>query len=468
MFTKKVLAVILALVMVVGSMSVTALADDPVEGEEKYVAYIPVEGEETLKFTSLAAALEAVEGLTDITIYLADNDELTDNMIIPEGIIVVIATSANYEADNTTKGNNVSGRENPGDAFATLTIPNEFTLTVNGTLIVAGNQQGSNPHTGFLTGNYGAVDVEGNMIVNGDLYARGEVYTNTEGKVIVNSTARVFQRFEIADWRGGTGASFAYSIYQVFPFNLYGLGGISADTTYYSGAELYGQAYIYASNQNVNVNVPFLITEGEGLIRFTDNEGTVQFSKNDEGTTTVTVNAKVETGHLSFKEDVDGETYPITSDGTVCPIGYNLDFVFTGESTATILTELKVMPGCDITFKDNSKLIIGGFDAEGKPVAAAAYFYTAADYSDTYNWAKWPTANENVGDAVLEAPAGAVELIADGKIGSTSADLLNLPDSFTPVEGEAGTAQITEFIQGSPIYLSSTKDVTFHLANPAA
>ncbi len=467
MSTKKVLAVIMALVMLVCCMSVTALADDPVEGEEKYVAYIPVEGEETMKFTSLAAALKAVEEYTDITIYLAGNDELTDNMIIPAGITVIIATSENYEADNTTKGNNISGGVNPKDAFATLTIPSEFTLTVNGTLIVAGNQQGSNPRTGFLTGDYGAVDVEGGLIVNGSLYARGDVYTKTTGKVTANENAKVYQRLEISDWRGGTAASIAY-LAKIFPFNLYELSGISTELICNNGTTLYAQAFIYASDQGISVNVPYLASNGDGMIRFSGTGGDVRFTKAND-ITNITINANLETGNLSFEEDVDGESYPIDSSGLVCPFGYHTNLLINKGSSVTVKTLLKFLPGCQVTVEEGASLAIGEIieneDGTKTTTEGAAYFYTAADYSNTFNWAKWPAADVTVDDAVLKAPVDAVKLAA-GKIGSSSAEHKNLPEGFTLIEGTAGTAPVTEFIQRSPVYLSSTQNVTFYLVTP--
>lgn len=380
------------------------------------------------------------------TVVLLHSYELAESITVGPLVTLTIPTDIN-KTDDTTTGSNVSGNSTNGEAKVVLTVPEGKSITVNGTLLVAGNQQSTQPRSGYLTGNYGAIDVEGTIIVNGILYARGSIFTNGTGSITANSGSSVYERFEIADWRGGT-ASFAANNAGVFPFSLYELGGIDVETTYNNGSLIYGQSYIYASNTDVYVTVNYLGTNG--LVKPVGNGGTVTMTKADN-VTTATVTGQFETGNLSFEIYILGFMYPITSEGKDCPFGYNFDLDLADGTNVTINGNLKILPGCDLTVEEGATVNI----AEG----SSALFFTADGYSNTWNYAGWPAESVNVGDATLnivttETGAGTV----NGLVGSTSATLDNIKGlgTLTPT----GSKTIVELTQSSTRV--TPVDVEFH------
>lgn len=427
-FSKYVAAfVIVALLVSTCSMSAFAATNETVavlryteDGETKYENY-----------TSLNTAL--VDAASGDTVYVVGNAILATNGTVKTGVTLVVPTSENYEDDTTTGYANVSGNGTTGEAYRTLTIESGATLTVNGTLLVAGNQQSTQPRSGFLTGAYGAINLQGSIVVNGTLYARGEIYGN--GTVTANNGGTVYQRFQIADWRSGTASRDSYQQYNVFPFNLYELGGISVTTVFENGSTLYGQAFIYASGTGETVTVYYI--GDDGLLKFADENASadnITFTHNGDNTT-INFNGDVATGDLKFSLRVLIFTYTISSAGLECPFGYHTDIVANDGASVTINSKLVFLPGCDVTVKEGATLTINS--------GMELNFFAAGTYKDTFylgNAATW-----NVNDpAVLNVEDGAT-LNITGILSSSDRDLSNLkgPD-FVP-EGEMFT--ITEIIQ---------------------
>lgn len=425
---KKLLSLVLALVMMLSFSIVASAVEDNEVDPADAVAY----NKSTEKYyDTLEDALDKASGFE--TVYLIKNYDLKGIATVKEDVELYIPTNATY-TDTDTGSNNVSSNAGPGDPYVTLNIFPDATLTVNGTLVVAGNQQGSNPRTGYLTGDYGNVNLEGKIEVYGTLYARGEI--SGTGTVTAYSGSTVYERFQIADWRGGT-ASYNANSRNVFPFNLYDLGGISARLVVNKGATVRGQAFVYASSQGHSESVSYIGNSAtdNSLVYFS---GTGEEADNDTITfyqNTVTINGDVATNNLTFV--VKAEIYGITFDVTVttankqCPFGYNTDVVAASGSNVTVNTHLKVLPGCNFTVEEGATVNIAS--------GGSAFFYTADKYSNTWNHANWPTESDNVGDATLtietsETGAGTVT----GLVGSTSATLDNIKGlgDLTPTGSE--------------------------------
>lgn len=372
--------------------------------EEQDVAYNP---DADIYYSTLEEALDDAREYEKVV--LLDNYTLQRPVEVFPDVTLVIPTSDDYDLDTLNGGDNVSGNGTDGVAHVTLTIPDGMTLTVNGTMLVAGNQQGGYPRIGFRTGDYGAVDVEGTLEVNGELYARGRVYG--DGKVIANSGSSVYQRFEIPDWRGGTQSDIAYNTYNIFPFALYQLGGIDADTYYMSGSSLYGQSYLVIySVIGLNILVPYISsTSGSGHLISSDTNGEILFSKTGDITTITIDGGTVRTGDLKFS----AEGYSFDSADQICPFGYNTNVVLTNNATLNVNTSLKVLPGCTFTVNEGCHLNI----ATGE----AMYFYTAAKYLGIYNNIGWTNSN----DAILQN-YGTVTVNGTGRLGSNDADFINI------------------------------------------
>lgn len=132
MSKRKFLALIMAILVLVVSLSTTAFAADNNFAAGDGKVYVPFNGE-VYTYDSLEEAINDV-GEEKVTLYLVGDDELATDVEIAAGQTLVIATSDNYEADNTKTGNNTSAAQEGDSAYSTLTVLSGATLIVNGTL----------------------------------------------------------------------------------------------------------------------------------------------------------------------------------------------------------------------------------------------------------------------------------------------------------------------------------------------
>lgn len=392
-------------------------------------------------YTTLAAAVAAATGSNVVgTVIVDTNTTLSSDLVIPDGVTLVVPNSADDTGKTTASVS--SGAVVNGTAYSTLTIAGGKTLTVNGSMIVSGNQQSTTKQAGCLTGNYGKVDVAGALVVNGALYAHGQI--SGTGTVTVNSGAAVHQLFQLQDWRGGNATVSANSS-GVFPFNLYEVKNITAQTTYYNGATLSAQYYIYAASSD-NVGDVMILGEG-GLLKFaSENSGDhVVETFDSNGVATVTVNGAIQSGSIAIT--AMGNT--IDSADTISPFGYHMNIVVANGGSLEITKDLKILPGCNITVKNGGTLSMTS--------GVAMYLYGAGGYNSSYNYAGWPT-GESSSAAVLTVETG----------GNVSGTFASTDTTFSNVDGyvsSGSTATVKEVTQsGSSV---TVVNVSFYTGTPA-
>ena len=379
---KRIISILLVIALIIAYGCVSAFA------EEAVVAVRVFEDDnyetQTKNYSTLESALSA--SVSGDEVYLVGSTSLTQSATVPSGVILVIQNNSALSYSLT--GNNSSGGVSAGSAYVTLTIPAGVTLTVNGTLLVAGNQQSTQPKSGCMTGDYGMISLSGTLNVYGKLYARGLIVDpgSGTGKVNAFSGSSVYQLFQISDWRGGTKASSAYSA-GVFPFNLYEIKNIQADVDYYAGSRLYGQYYIYALFYGFKGNVS--IIGSNGLLRCSSGKISTTY---DSGTLTAEIDGSVQSGDISLS--FLGTNY--NSSGMVLPFGYNMDVVIDSGSILAITNNLKFLPGCTII--NNGTMTV----STGK----ALYIY-GTEYSTTYNFAGWD-GNNGYASITGNTPSGLI------------------------------------------------------------
>lgn len=449
---KKALALTLALVLAFTLALPVSAVNDGTQYASDTVAVIKYSETEIYEYTSLEDAIANSD--PGDTINMVKEYAIKEDVIIPPDVTVTVPTSD--ELDDTPEGKNVSGGVVNPTVYMLLTIPEGKTLTVSkdATLLVAGNQQSTQPLSGFLTGPYGAMVLDGKLIVNGDFYARGEVTTHGTGSITANSGGSVYQRFQIYDWRGGTQSVTAH-VNEVFPFSIYDLGGISVDTTYLNGSNVIGQSYLYISDTPLNEDVNYL-GYSNGLVRFKEETGNgVTFTKDANGVTTITANTDLYTDGLGLTVTV-GEIFgrPITHTFSTktrdCPFGFKLNLTVAKDASLSVESRFKILPGCTFDIEGSLDVTSDG----------ALYFYAAGTYSTNYfynNAGSLAKMNWDISQAATLEGTGT--FTSTGKIGSSVADWTNLPSTF---EKTNQTATVREFQQGEYTYTP----VTFHLATP--
>ena len=401
-----VISVIMAVALVLVPLSTTPAK---AANDAEVVARFTYSGQ-VYEYDTLSQAIADASTVGNLTVYLVSNYTLPADLEIPSNVTVTIPTSADYN-DTNVGAANVDGIGTTASAYVTLTVPKGVTLDVKGTLLVAGNQQGSVPKTGFLTGSYGAIDLEGDIVVGGKLYARGEI--SGAGTVTANNGGSVYQRFEINDWRGGNASQGAYDE-KVFPFNLYSLKGISSKEVYNSGSALYGQAYITASifgtRIGLNVEVPYVGNNEDDYLVFSSGNGSIDFVDDGDITTVSINNISLRTSNLTFN-------YPfasISSENLIAPFGYNTNVALENGGELIVRTMLKFLPGCTFTVEEGSTLNISK--------DAAMYFYSEGVYQKAWCDYSGEWGYENA--AVLNVTGGTVN--NEGILASSSESFDNI------------------------------------------
>lgn len=353
------LALALCLILTVGAVGANANESNSVLNQTTGITY-----------DTLTAALAAAS--SGQTIYVTKDYTLESTVSIPSGVTVIVPSSSSL--NDSRSGNNSSGAVTSGSAYVTLTIPSGVMMYVYGTLIVAGNQQSTTPRTGCRTGNYGAIDLSGSVMVMqyGSLYARGLI--SGSGNVYAMNGSNVYQLLQIYDWRGGTKTLSAYNA-GVFPFNCYSISNITANAMYFSGATLYGQYYVVAAGAQTSSSVTIIGTDG--LLQL--NSGNISTSYSS-GRLTATINGVATTGDIGVNVSLFIFSYNFSSSGLQLPFGYNMDVIIPSDCSLTIANSIKLLPGC--TFTNNGTLNVTG----------NLYVY-GTNYSSTYNYAGWSSSS---------------------------------------------------------------------------
>ena len=349
-------------------------------------------------FATLGEALEDADSgdiiyLTgDYTLTATDADEEggTD-VTIPAGVTVIVPSTGNMNDSST--GNNAFGRLMGGAAYATLTVASGMTLIVKGTLIVAGNQHSWYVDASCQSRNYGAVIIEtgGWIVVEGSCFARGNVYGN--GSMTVEEGGTLYQPMQIRDWRGGTGTRAAYEG-GVWPFNLFSLAGCRCQMTIISGAELYGQIFLYAGGAAMSQNC--LVVGDGGLYELAS--GSIVITPSGQSAIwRITGACSIQ--DFSFTIRYSLYTYIVKSAYADFPIWNTQILVDTG-ATLNIASELKFLPG--------SSLIVKGTLNVSK--LAELLFYRRNEYlTDYFHHYDYDPDLSNT-DAFLAVDGGAINI----------------------------------------------------------
>ena len=442
---KKALSFTLTLCVLLSICMVCAYAVDP-------VAEVSFSSGTSATYTTVQDALNAAQS-GDI-VFLLSNATLSTDATVKSGCTLVVPYCADDEGSIDGENNTSGAAPITGNPYLTLTIASNAKLTINGTVIVSGNQQSTQPQTGCLTGDYGKIDLSGEIEVanGGELYARGEI--SGTGSVTAKSGSAVYQLFQIRDWRGGTAARAAMNS-DIFPFNRYEYNNITADVVYENGAELYGQYYFVVSGSifGYHFSIP---TQGSlpliganGMLIFTGNTATDKITTTySNGMIQAVVDGAVQTGDLALSVNLFGITFPIDSSSVVLPFGYNFDITVADDASLTVTNDIKLLPGCDLTVENGGTMTIAN--------GGSLYFYDTDAYSNTFSFnGTWtPTV-----DATLTVESGGTVNYNStyGKLASSDSTGGNFDGITMPAN--PGTTTVYEYANNTTV-----TGVTFYYA----
>ena len=309
------------------------------------------------------------------------------------------------------------GYNGTGVAFRTLTVPEKYTLNVNGTLLVNAVQGATNgaDYQSHVLGDYGHMEVVGTVNVNagGTLYARG--YVTGTGDVNVLDNGTLYQMLQLVDWRGGN-----YSVpvaskndYPTLPFSGYYLQNNMVHTTYNYGASMKAQAVIAAMLQGKYVasgaDVPVIANgDASNPSFFVMAEGASIETMYDKANDQLQVTLKGNTSMNCLQLNVG--VYSLTTEGKELAVSDNIQ-VTVASGKMTIAGGLKFLPGAKLTVAEGAALEIAN---KGK-----AFFYAKADYNNAYTYNAWRNklqAAEVIGNTTKVTPTENATLDLHGSL----------------------------------------------------
>ena len=304
-------------------------------------------------FADLGDAITYAKNNQKEKIILKGSGSIYGNYTIPEGITLLIP----FDEAGTTY-TDVPGYTTTEDktrtAFRKLTMEEGASIIVEGAISVGGKHYtSSGAQCCKTTGPYGQIQMEAGSSItleNGaNLYAWG--YITGDGQITANSSATVYEYFQIMDWRGGNCTkTMAEDAQTVFPFSQYYVQNIEAALTIEAGANEY--AYISVTAKWVgtqNATIPFV--GANGLFKLSENGRFTKkyISAEDRMSFEIEGSAVLNSIALTVMGvSVDSSSY-------VLPINNNVDMqILSG--TTTVSKDAALLPGVAVSIAEGAEL----------------------------------------------------------------------------------------------------------------
>ena len=325
-------------------------------------------------FNSLNEAAEYAKNSSTgkVIVLMSDGTLPAGNYEIPAGVKLLIPyDSANTygEADPISMNAPESGnsRTHSPQAFRTLTLADGVTLNVSGNIELSALHYAS--HGGKTYGGtpyqyYGYMKMEGSskIVLNSGakLYAWGYITGSSAAQVIANPGAAVYEKMQVADYRGGN-ATTDLTKDGHFPFSQYYVQNVEVKTTIYSGANLVCHATIFASSVQEN---PLSFMGSDAMFRLGAGAKATKY-----------YDAKTDRLIVDVEGDFSINSISVMGYNTkdfVLPLQQNMTVNINSGTDATIDQDIMLQPGCVINVAEGATLTL----ASGKK----AYLMDASDW----------------------------------------------------------------------------------------
>ena len=306
-------------------------------------------------FDDLNAAANYAAANSTKTLVLMNNATLpAGEYTIPSGVTLLIP----FDAANTmftTEAIGVDGTWAQPTTYRTLTMAEGAKLTIDGAMSLSAKHttaQGSKANGGSPTTATAVVNMQNGskITVNngGALYAYG--FITGSGSVEAKSGAKVYENFQIMDFRGGTQSTDMQN--GVFPLSQYYIQNIEVPLTLHSGATEYAYTTITMASANFGSAVAFIAAK-DAMFNLTNG----YVVKRYDGTTDrLIVDAY---GDLLFSSiNMSVGTSSINSKNYDLPINSNLT-VHVHEGTINMNQDLALLPGSKIIIDEGAEGVLG-------------------------------------------------------------------------------------------------------------
>ena len=354
-------------------------------------------------FDTLDSAISYAQANKKEKIALLSDGTLTGNYTIPSGITLLIPFDTVGTLYRDTPAYVQEGKTAEAQKpFRTLTMAAGASITVNGNISVGGKHYtSSGQYCCRPVGAYGLIKMaEGSRISlnNGaNLYAWG--YITGSGAITANSGAKVYEYFQVTDWRGGSYTlGMEGNSEKVFPFSQYYVQNIEVALTLLNGAEENTYISVTARGSTVSASIPFV--GDNGLFAPGDNGSLTKKYIPQEDRTVFEISGIATLNSIAL--EVMGQT--IDSRDYVLPISNNVTINITN-GTTTLTSDVALLPGVVVNIADGAELKVGK--------EASLYVYDQDEWSKNYVY----TGGNSGYVPVLFSPSGkGTRSLADARI----------------------------------------------------
>ena len=319
-------------------------------------------------------------------VLLASGKLATGNHSIPNGVTFMVPFDFQHTLI-TTGDNAVTASTGDRKPYRTLTMPAGSTLNViaGGAISVPAKHLATSSTSApcAVTGAYGHIDMEEGSTINlmgnnSALYAWG--YITGQGTINAKSGSKVYELFQISDWRGGTYTEKVYdgrSTYKVFPFSQYYVQNIEAKLVVNYGASEIARASVniptYGEKTSIDVTYVgsgglFELQSGATFTKYYGQSYDVDLDK-----TFIEVNGSVNINKIQLNISMNGFSMNIDSSSYVLPIN-NMDFTVKSGSTLNMTSgkSYSFLPGSGIHVEEDATVNV--------LANAQVYVYDVKDY----------------------------------------------------------------------------------------
>ena len=322
------------------------------------------------RFADLNEAVAYAQANSQSTITLASDGSISGSYTIPAGITLLIP----FDAAGTLYTDAPAAiRTTPASKpFRTLTMSEDTSITVNGAISLGGRYfAAGGSQQGRPVGDYGYIKMADNSSITvkngGNLYAWG--FISGSGSILAESGAKVYEFYQIADFRGGSASSGMG--HGVFPFSQYFVQNIEVPLTLNAGANEQVYSGVYAMSSTFTTAINFI--GDNGMFKVESGSFTKDY---DEKTDRLvfTVNGEAALNTLSLKL----ASMKVNSASYVLPITNNIT-INIQSGNVTINQDAALLAGVEVNIAEGAGLTV----ANGKHI----YFYDSDEWnSDNFVW----------------------------------------------------------------------------------
>ena len=323
----------------------------------------------SMLFADLDAAVHFAQDQGANAVYLHDSGTLSGSHVLPAGITLVIPMddSATFYRDTPNPINEDKGRQS---CYRKLTLEAGSSLRVNGAISLAGSYKAAaGSASGYMTGPFGQIQLdEGSSLVvqnGGSLYAWG--FVTGDGSVTVESGAKAYEWYQIADFRGGSASGSMGN--HVFPFSQYYVQNIEAPMTVEKGGSDIAYTGVYAMRSIKATSINFI--GDDGLFKVVEGSLTRRYDgKTDR--IDYEINGNCQLNNLKLK--LAGIS--VNSSEYVLPITNNMTVGVEDGGSLTVNQDVALLPGVQLRIAQGGTVDVSS--------GTKMYVYDADEWDNNY------------------------------------------------------------------------------------